>query len=169
MGGLSTKPRSLWFLRFAIFWYHDNRAQSYGGRWSARDSESNCYYYHHRYRFVIDVSDNDANVCSQDISVQSTVQCTRTDPLQSLPCSVCFANDGTVHLAVAAGIVSIGMTAVFIPKTSTSSQKVIKKASKRSLTKARWLTSELEIQRRRAIDETESKKNEENKMEKSYL
>ena len=93
-----------------------------------------------------DITINENHVSSVDNSIQ-------TEPLTSLPCSNCVVNDVRLHPAVAAGVVSLDLASVFIPDAATANKTTTKKRKTRSKPEARWLTSDMELKRRRQESE----------------
>ena len=86
---------------------------------------------------------------------------TQTDPIESLPCSVCIVNDVRVHPAVRSGAVDLELASVLIPDKATASTSQ-SGAPKRdnSKRKGRWLTHESEVQRLRDQKQSQLQKEE---------
>ena len=97
---------------------------------------------------IMDVFDENGNSFPCTTPELGNSKTTQTDPIGSLPCSVCIQNDVSIHPAVSAGIVSLDMASVLIPDAATTSQRTPKTNRKRSSTQGRWLTNESEIKRR---------------------
>ena len=119
--------------------------------------------------------DNGNNLDPEVISDNMNCAQTQTNPIESLPCSVCIANDVRLHPAVSSGAVDLDLASVLIPDkaTASTSQSGIPKRdnSKRN---GRWLTHETEIQRMREkkealIRKAELKKNKEEMRKKRKI
>ena len=88
----------------------------------------------------------DPEINSDNVSSKMT----QTNPIESLPCSVCIVNDVRLHPAVSSGVVDLELASVLIPDkaTASTSQSGIPKRDN-SKRKGRWLTHDTEIQRMR--------------------
>ena len=72
---------------------------------------------------------------------------TQTDPIESLPCSICITNDVRVHPAVTSGAVDLELASVLIPdKATVSTSQSGQPKRDNSKRKGRWLTHETEVQ-----------------------
>ena len=98
---------------------------------------------------------NSVCVSTDDFHVEKEVQ---TDPPSHLPCSECITNNVALHPAVASGIVDIGLAAAFIPDACTAQTSGLNKrvGQRNRNKKARWLTSESEIQRKTELKQKET-------------
>ena len=73
-----------------------------------------------------------------DNEIQDTINCethrsqqTQTEPLKSLPCSICFTNEVSLHPAVAAGVVDIELANVFLTDAPISVETAKKRSTSR--------------------------------------
>ena len=84
----------------------------------------------------------------------------QTDPIKSLPCSVCIRNDVSLHPAVQAGLVDIEFAAALLPDESSvlSNQGSSRTRIKRDCSKGRCLTAESEMLRLAKIKQDEQER-----------
>ena len=82
---------------------------------------------------------------------------TQTDPIKSLPCDSCVAQDVSLHPAVSSGVVSLQLATVFIPDEANN-RSLTNKKKRKSTVSDNFLTSKTEVERRkREKDEVEKR------------
>ena len=87
----------------------------------------------------------------------------QTDPVKSLPCSICKDNDASVHPAVTAGFVDLQLASVFLETAKKAVTK--KRVVRRDFSLGKCLTTQSEVQRMRD-EETEKRKIAEGKLKR---
>ena len=110
-----------------------------------------------------DENDREINSVCVPMDVFHADKEVQTDPPSHLPCSECTQNDVALHPAVAAGIIDIGLATAFIPDAcSAQTARPNKRTTQRNKNKkARWLTSESEMQRK--IEQQQKEAEEQNR------
>ena len=109
---------------------------------------------------ILDLSMEVFDDSGNSLDIKTSSKEVQTEPIESLPCSVCYTNDVRLHPAVSSGVVSLDLASVLIPDKATSSLQENKPKRDNSKRKGRWLTSETEVQRLRDQRDAESKKEE---------